>query len=102
MIAPHSSGNGTSRNVVKVALPSLEGAHQQRSFFWATRRASGRGERHSPADVDIVRGRASTAARSQYLMTTRPSILPCFISSKIVLISSSRRVDTVGWMSPRA
>jgi len=26
MIAPHSSGNRTSRNVVKVALPSLEGA----------------------------------------------------------------------------
>ena len=83
-------------------MTALHVTDQQRSFFWATRRASGRVERHSPADVDIVRGRAFPATRSQYLMTTRPSILPRFISSKIVLISSSRRVDTVGWISPRA
>ena len=32
----------------------------------------------------------------QYLMTTRPSILPCFISSKTALISLRFLVDTVG------
>lgn len=34
----------------------------------------------------------------QYLMTTRPSILPCFISSKTALISPRLRVETVGWI----
>ena len=42
------------------------------------------------------------AGESQYVMTTRPSIFPCFISSRISLISSRPRFDTVGWMTPRA
>ena len=38
----------------------------------------------------------------QYRMTTRPSILPCFISSKTALMSPSSRVVTVARIRPRA
>jgi len=41
------------------------------------------------------------ACGDQYLMTTRPSILACFISSKTALMSPSSRVVTVGWIWPR-
>ena len=80
--------------------------------YWAAKQRFNSGGRGlHPGRKDAAREVSSPGSSSsattrprdgQYSMTTRPSILPCFISSKTALISLRCRVDTVGWIWPRA
>ncbi len=55
-----------------------------------------------PAERLLSARNVAEAESGQYSMTTRPSILPWIISSKIALMSPSGRLENVGWIFPAA